>query len=120
MLSSSILSFAAEVNIYIEPNQNWSSDSDNTDSRSGQYSTVYARNHAVRPLSGTDNFQTIQCQVTNGYDTKISNVYSLNEASSSNTSIQIKEGYLNCTFVGFEFKGNTNADAWAIVSYDGR
>lgn len=122
MLSSSIVCFAAvgEKNIYIDPNQIWSADYDNTDSRSGNYSTVYARNHAVRPVSGIDTFSTIQCQVTNGYDYKISDIISLKESNSDYTSISLKEGYLSCTFVGFEFRGNSNAEAYAIVSYDGR
>ena len=63
--------------------------------------TVYARNHAVRPISGSD-------------------VISLKESNSSNTSISIKEGYLSCKFVGFEFRGNSSAAAYATVSYDGR
>ena len=57
-----------EKSIYIDPNQIWSADYENIDSRTGSYSTVYARNHAVRPISGIDTFSTIQCQVTNGYD----------------------------------------------------
>lgn len=122
MLSSTIVCFAAvgETSIYIDSNQIWSADYDNTDSRSGNYSTVYARNHAVRPVSGIDTFSTIQCQVTNGYDTKISDIVSLKESNSGNTTISIKEGYLSCTLVGFEFRGNTSSDAYAIVSYDGR
>ena len=82
--------------------------------------TVYARNHAVRPISGIDTFSTIQSQVTNGYDSVISDVISLKESNSSNTSISIKEVYLSCKFVGFEFRGNSSAAAYATVSYDGR
>ena len=44
----------------------------------------------------------------------------LKESNSSNTSISIKEGYLSCKFVGFEFRGNSSAAAYATVSYDGR
>ena len=101
MPSSSIMCFAAvgEKSIYIDPNQIWSADYENTDSRTGSYSTVYARNHAVRPISGIDTFSTIQCQVTNGYDYVISDVIPLKESNSSNTSISIKEGYLSCFFL---------------------
>ena len=122
MLSSSIMCFAdvGEKSIYIDTNQIWSADYENTDSRTGSYSTVYARNHAVRPISGIDTFSTIQCQVTNGYDYVISDVIPLKESNSSNTSISIKEGYLSCKFVGFEFRGNSSAAAYATVSYDGR
>lgn len=122
VLSNSIMCFAAvaEKDIFINPDQLWSADYDNTDSRSGAYSTVYARNHAVRPTSGLDFFGTIQCQVTNGYDTVISALYTLSESASDNTSIQLREGYLDCTFVGFEFRGNSSAEAYATVSYDGR
>lgn len=119
---SEIISLAAsgEVSIYISPNRVWTSQSDNTDSRSGAYSTVYARNHAVRPTSGTDNFAKLQTRVTNGYGTVISATYTLDEGATSSTSIAIKEGYLDSKLVGFQFRGNSDKEAYAIVSYDGR
>lgn len=122
LCANGIVGFASsgEVSIYISPNQVWTSQSDNTDSRSGAYSTVYARNHAVRPTSGTDNFAKIQTRVTNGYGTVISDTYTLSESATSSTSITIKEGYLASKLVGFQFRGNTNKEAYAIVSYDGR
>lgn len=120
VLSSSILSLAVSADVYIPANQAWTSDSDNTDSRSGNYSTVYARCHTVYPDSGTDSFSKIQVQVTNGYGVNVSNVYILSETASSSTEIPIKEGYLGIRFVGFKFRGNSSSDANSSVSYNGR
>ena len=122
LLTNGIVGLASsgEVSIYIYPYQTWTSQSDNTDSRSGAYSNVYVRNHAVRPTSGIDTFSKIQTRVTNGYGTVISDIYTLDESALSSTSITIKEGYLNSDMVGFQFRGNTTKEAYAIVSYDGR
>lgn len=122
MLVGSFASFAAsgEVQIYLYPNQVWTGDFENTDSRTGSYSTVYARNHAVRPISGTDNYTKIRARATNGYGKVITNTYILEESASSSTELKIYEGELETHFVGFEFSGNTEHDAYAIVSYDGR
>lgn len=122
LIASSFASFAAsgEVQIYIYPNQVWTGDYENTDSRTGNYSTVYARNHAVRPISGTDNYTRIRARATNGYGLVITDTYVLNESESSYTSLKIKEGYLSTKLVGFEFSGNTEKEAYATVSYDGR
>lgn len=65
------------------------------------YDNSLCKNHVVRLISGND-------------------VISLKESNSTNTSISIKEGYLSCEFVGFEFRGNSRAAAYATVSYDGR
>lgn len=120
MLFCSFASHAKIVGVYILPNKTWTSDSDNTDSRSGDHSTVYARCHSVYPESGTDNFTTIWCRVTNGYGRVISDQKSLNESASASSEIKIKEGELSTRFVGFQFRGNTNASANSTVSYDGR
>ncbi|MBD5483760.1 MAG: hypothetical protein HDR15_14785 [Lachnospiraceae bacterium] len=122
LIASSFASFAdsGEVQIYIYPNQVWTGDYENTDSRTGNYSTVYARNHAVRPISGTDNYAKIKARATNGYGLVITDTYVLDESASSYTSLKIKEGYLSTKLVGFEFSGNTEKDAYATVSYDGR
>lgn len=122
LLVSSFSSFAAsgEVQIYIYPNQVWTGDFENTDSRTGNYSTVYARNHAVRPISGTDNYKKIQARATTGYGLEITDTYILDEGDSSYTELKIYEGWLATRFVGFQFRGNTSNEAYAIVSYDGR
>lgn len=119
---NSIIGLAAsgEVQIYLYPNQAWTGDFENTDSRTGNYSTVYARNHAVHPESGTDNYTRIQARATNGYGLEITDTYVLDESASSYTELRIREGYLSTKLVGFEFRGNTAHDAYAIVSYDGR
>ncbi len=122
LIASSMNGYAAsgEVSIYLYPNQVWTGDFENTDSRTGNYSTVYVRNHAVRPESGTDNYTKIQARATNGYGLEITDTYVIDESASSYTALKIKEGYLSVNFVGFQFRGNTSHDAYAIVSYDGR
>ncbi len=114
------LAASGEVQIGILPNQVWTSQSDHTDARTGKYSSVYARNHAVRPISGIDTFSKIQVRVTNGYGLVVSDIYTLNESASNNTSIPIKDGYLDIELVGFQFRGNSDSPAYATVSYDGR
>ena len=64
-------SLAKSADVALPANMAWTSDSDHTDSRSGQYSTVYARCYTVYPDSGTDTFQQIRCRVTNGYGSVI-------------------------------------------------
>lgn len=120
LLSCSMTSLAKSADVAILANMAWTSDSDHTDSRSGQYSTVYARCYTVWPDSGTDTFEKIRCRVTNGYGSVISNEVILNETASSNSTITIKEGYLAIKFVGFQFRGNTKASANASVYYNGR
>lgn len=120
LLSSSIISMAKTADVAILANKAWTSDSDNTDSRSGKYNTVYARCLSVWPESGTDNFTKIKCRATNGYGKVITEEVTLDENNTSSTSISIKEGYRNVTFVGFQFRGNSNASANSRVSYSGR
>lgn len=113
------LAASGEISLYIYPNQIWTADSDNTDFRSKNYSYVYARNHAVHPILGTDNFSKIQVRVTDGYGLRISDIYTLKESATTASSIKIYEGYLNTSLVGFQFRGNSSDEAYAIVSYDG-
>lgn len=120
LLLSSIGSFAKNADVAILPNKTWTSDSDHTDSRSGAYSTVFARCFSVYPDSGIDTFSQIRCRGTNGYGKVISAETTLTETASSNQKIEIKEGELKVRFVGFQFRGNTNASANASVLYDGR
>lgn len=120
LFAGNMTSLAKSADVAILANMTWTSDSDHTDSRSGQYSTVYARCYSVYPDSGTDTFQQIRCRVTNGYGSVISSEVTLKETASSNTAITIKEGYLSTRFVGFQFRGNTNASANSSVYYNGR
>lgn len=119
-MGSNAMAMTYAKSITILPNQIWSADYDNTDARTGNYSTVQARCHSVWPTSGSAVYHKIRCQVTNGYDKVISTVYKLDKDDAYWTSITLKEGYLSASLVGFEFSGNSNNDAYAIVSYDGK
>ncbi len=113
--------FAAGTNrqsIYLPKDQEWKSAG--TDTRTGNYSYVYARCHSVYPDSGADHFTTIQCRVRNSSGIVISDkIYYLEESATGFTSIKIKEGYLSASPVTFQFRGNTSAPAYAVVSYHG-
>ncbi|MCR4728924.1 MAG: hypothetical protein K5796_09815 [Lachnospiraceae bacterium] len=119
-MGSNAMAMTYAKSITILPNQIWSADYDNTDARTCNYSTVQARCHSVWPTSGSAVYHKIRCQVTNGYDIVISSVYKLDKDDANWTSIPLKEGYLSASIVGFEFSGNSNNDAYAIVSYDGK
>ena len=112
-----IPSFAAyKQTISLPKNQQWATAGDIN--RSGNYSTVKARCHSVYPDSGADFFGKIQCRVTNKNGTEISDkVYTLDEGASDYTKITIKEGYLATSPVTFQFRGNKDAAANAVVSY---
>ena len=85
------------------------------------YSYVGAMCHSVYPYSGPDYFTKIQCKVTNTYDNVIttSSHYVLSENASNYTSMKIAEGYLATSTVYFHFRGNSQEQAQAIVSYIG-
>lgn len=112
--------FAASYQtIHLASNQYWTEGygaSHNTN-----YSKCGAMCHSVAPYSGTDRFHTIQCKVTNTYDETITvnNTYSLTESASSYSKFTIKEGKLNTSTVYFHFRGNSNDQALAVVSYTG-
>lgn len=90
-----------------------------SDARSGAYSYVKVRNHSVYPSSGADFFGLIRCKITNESGTLLcnDNYYTLDEGASTYTQISIREGYLNTEDVYFNFCGNTNSAAKAVVSY---
>lgn len=113
-------SFAASyVTIQLASNRYWTKGYG--ESHDPSYSTCGAMCHSVSPYSGTDHFHTIQCRVTNTYNETISTSgsYSLSEGASSYQEIKIKEGYLNTNTVYFQFRGNSNSQAIAEVSYIG-
>ena len=72
-------------------------------------------------FSGDDNFHVIQCRVTNTYAVSIGtrDFYRLYEGATAYTEITIKEGYLNTSDIFFQFRGNSSAQATAVVSYTG-
>lgn len=104
--------------IYLPQNQSWVTAG--MDTRTGLFSYVKARNHSVYPNSGIDLFTTIQCKITDANGTLLCNesYYTLTETANDYTQIRIKEGCLKHSDIYFCFRGNTSAEATAIVSYN--
>ena len=111
--------FAARETITVPVNQGWVVKSD---TRSGNYATVYSRLYAVYPTKGgTDNFTRVQVKVTSSGGTAMSGIVTLFETATSNTSISLKNGTLSNKSVKFQFRGNDpDYAAKADVSYDAR
>ncbi|MBQ3584388.1 MAG: hypothetical protein IJA27_06715 [Lachnospiraceae bacterium] len=106
--------------IFLDFNQQWNGRA--AISRTGDYSTVYARCYSVYPADGgTDNYTKIQAKISTIAGVDISDVVTLNETATSNTSISIKEGYLSTTSIRFSFRGNNpDYSAYADVYQEGR
>ena len=120
----SIPVFAKESSIYIPETQVWSDRDETSDSRTGNYNTVYAKCKSVYPTDGgADYFEIIQCRITNMYGTNIgtTSYVLLDEVlSGSFSEITVAEKYLSDKTVYFEFRGNKKYDAYAVVEYSGR
>ena len=73
------------------------------------------------PRTALIHIKKIQCKIvdTSGTRVCVNAYYILNENSTSNTKIPIRDGYLSTTPVYFKFRGNSDAEAYAIVSYYG-
>lgn len=108
---------ASNQYIYLPSNQVWVTAGSAT--RNTNYSTVSARCHSVYPNSGTDNYESIQCRVLTSNGIPITSVYILNETAVGFTSMKIREGYISYTPVTFQFRGNKEYSANAVVSYLG-
>lgn len=117
---TSIPVFASTTTISLSKDQAWTKNYNDT--RSKDYSYVTARCHSVYPASGTDNFEKIQVRILNSSNTVImdNDYVTLSETASTGTEISIKEGYLGVSSVNFQFRGNTDKAASAVVSYDGK
>lgn len=74
------------------------------------------RCHSVYPESGVDLFSTIRCRLKSGTNV-ISDTVHLSELCPEATTVTLKEGYHHVTSVTFQFSGNSNAAAYAVVSY---
>lgn len=110
---------AAYQVIYLPTNRYWTSGYG--EAHDTRYSYAGARCHSVYPYSGIDNYEKIQCSLRNTYDEVISEstYYTLKETSNSYTQIRIAEGYLDTSTVYFKFRGNSDDQAEAVVSYVG-
>jgi len=113
-----VFASAYQQTITLPANQVWVQAGDID--RSGDFSYIRAKCHSVFPGSGLDLFYTIQCRLVNSSGTEVSNAYSLDERDSDYTNIYIKEGYLSTSPVYVQFRGNSNAKAYATVSYYGK
>ncbi len=123
VLITSVPVFAAlESDVTISLGSDYSWNKRQALTRSGSYNDVTARCHSVYPSSGNDNFEKIRVCIENTAGTRImdSSYVTLNETSSSSTSIPIKQGYLDTDSVVFKFCGNTEKAASAVVSYNAR
>lgn len=89
-----------------------------------RYSTIGAKCETVYPETGSDTFKRIQYAADyldgSSWVTVTADPYGvLEEGASQYTPMKIKEGYLDITTVWFKFRGNTDASACAVVSYNG-
>lgn len=118
MMLLSTVSVMAGMNEKVElpANQVWTKSYPSP--RTGDYSRVWANCDSVYPSSGTDHFKTIQVRILNNAGTVIMDkpYESLTEGDDAK-AIYIKEGYLGTTTVNFQFRGNNNSAATAIVDY---
>lgn len=83
------------------------------------YSHVGTNLLSVTPLTGSDFFTRLRCRILNSSGTVIiygSSGYIVLSEGSGVWSILIKNGYYNTSTVYFQFSGNSNAAAYAIVN----
>ena len=82
------------------------------------YSHAGARIVSVSPLSGIDLFANVRCRILNSSGTVIlknTNGYQVLSEGPSTTPLPIKNGYYNTSTVYFQYSGNSNAAAYAVV-----
>lgn len=109
----------SEQLIYLPANQIWTKGYGV--SHNIAYSYAGAKCHSVYPISGVDDFKRIQCRLSNTLDEVITyaSYYVIVEGDSNYTAMRIKEGMLDTQTVFFKFRGNSSAQANAVVSYTG-
>ena len=115
----SVTSMAAtNKHIYLAQNQAWTSKY--SESRSTNFSYAQAALESVYPTSGVDNFSKIQTRLVNSAGTQISQkAYVVLTEGDGYKNISIKEGYLSLSTIYFQFRGNSNKAAEAVVNYRG-
>lgn len=121
VLVSCIPAFAVRQTITIPPDQSWTRGY-SAGAHDPNYSSAGAMLHAVYPyLGGIDLMSRIQCRLENTLADVISvqDYVVLYEGASSYTPIRIMEGYIATTPVYFKFRGNSDQQASADVSYIG-
>lgn len=123
LVVNSVCCFASGIRetIYIYPNQVWDSADYHLSTRTLKYSYCNARNYSVYPTDGGfDTFSTIWVRVEDRYGRVISEVEDLVDYSFGDDQVDILQGFLDVEEIGFAFRGNSNSDACADVSYDGK
>lgn len=76
---------------------------------------------SVYPLHGTDNYKYIRCRITEYYGMVITEKpYERIEEGRGYKNIEIKRAYDHYQHIYFQFAGNTDSPAHAIVSFDGK
>lgn len=111
--------FAGTVNVTLKANQVWTSKYSVT--RSGAVSYVSARCKSVYPASGEDNFEKVQARIVTSSGSLLmdGDYVTLDEKDSSATHIGLMQGMLNTKTVYFQFRGNTDKAASAVIGIDG-
>lgn len=106
---------ASNVNVYLPPDQKWGIMK--SDVRTGSYSYALAACNSVYPKVGTDNYKKMQARITDNAGKCISTPFTVLTEGTGYEEIKISEGNLSIKQICFQFRGNTAADAYAIVSY---
>ncbi len=89
-------------------------------SRTGKYTYASASLDAVYPQVGTDTYERIQTRLVNESGKLImTSDYVVLKEGEGYKNLQIKEGWLDKKTIYIQFRGNSNADAEAIVNYKG-
>ena len=83
--------------------------------------TIYLPEKMSWMTAGTEarnycDFPTVRCRLKRD-SVVISDIVHLSERSPDYTTITLKEGYEHVNSVTFQFSGNSNAAAYAVVSY---
>lgn len=107
------------ITVVLPKNKVWATAT--TLNRSGNYNNVKTRCKSVYPTSGPDHFTKIKARITNTSGTLImnNNYVTLTEGT-VDVKIPIKDGYYNVTKVRFQYRGNKNDAAEAVVNCNAR
>ena len=117
LIIACIPAFAGDAHLVnIPTNQAWVSGGN--EYHDTGYSHAGAKNISVTPVSGIDLFANIRCRILNSNGTVIlnsTNGYTVIAEGLSTSPLPIKNGYYNTSIIYFQYSGNSNAAAYAIV-----
>ena len=111
--------YVYDFKIWLPPDMEWNSAARVT--HDSNYNGAKARCETVYPDDGGhDTYTTIRYRLTGSHAELISkDSYVKITEGAGFVATEIKQGYNNLGFVGFEFQGNTKYSADAYVSYNG-